>query len=409
MQSGVRLLMVGSTTSIEHPDSIRARFDRTRLLDALLEATHCASMAIIAPQAPHKSIAAMKVELEIRWRIGPDEAEDVDPLLFRLLDAVQQGDNLRAAARRTGVSYRHAWGLLRHWEEQFGAGLVLLERGRGASILPLGQRLLAAAQRAGGRLAPTLQSLAAELEHDLIRMTDAAHPVRISASHDVALQRLVGRLNEQAPPRFNLQHRGSVESLRHLAAGRCEIAGFHVPTEPTMEHIHAEFRRLAPAGQFEIVHFACRRQGLILPRDNPDRVRGLTDLAERRLPFVNRQPGSGTRLLFDALLGDEGIAADRIVGYECEEFTHQAVAAMVASERARVGFGIANAASDFGLHFIPLATEDYLLAWPRSAIGSDWHDALKRILADHEAMAALGQLPGYDFQAAGEAGSLARR
>lgn len=348
----------------------------------------------------------MKVELEIRWRIGPDRAEDVDPLLFRLLEAIQQGDNLRAAARRCGVSYRHAWGLLQYWEKQFGAGLVLLERGRGASMLPLGQRLLAAKHRAAGRLAPTLQSLAAELEHDLIRITDADHPIRISASHDVALQRLIGLLNDAAPPRFNLQHRGSTESLRHLAGGRCEIAGFHVPVDPPIERIHAEFRRLVPASDFEIVHFACRRQGLIVPRDNPDRVRGLTDVAERRFPFVNRQQGSGTRLLLDALLEKEGIATDRIVGYGVEEFTHQAVAAMVASDHARVGFGTANAAADFGLHFIPVATEHYLLAWPRSAIGSDWHAALTRILGDSGAMDALSELPGYDFRGAGKEASL---
>ena len=350
----------------------------------------------------------MKVELEIRWRIGPDGVEDVDPLLFRLLEAIQQGDNLRAAARRTGVSYRHAWGLLQHWEKRFGAGLVLLERGRGASMLPLGQRLLAAAHRAAGRLAPTLQSLAAELEDDLIRMTDTDQPVRISASHDIALQRLVGLLNDRAPPRFGLQHHGSTECLRQLAAGRCQIAGFHVPVNPPMEHINAEFRRLAPASDFEIVHFARRRQGLILPRCNPDEVQKLEDLAAGRLSFVNRQEGSGTRLLFDALLAAEGIAANRIVGYENEEFTHQAVAAMVASEHARAGFGVANAAADFGLHFVPLATEHYLLAWPRSAIGSDWHAALVRMLGEPETMAALRPLPGYDFECAGEKASLAK-
>jgi molybdate transport repressor ModE-like protein len=365
-------------------------------------------MAAVAPGAA-SAHRRMKVELEIHWRIGRNRAEAVDPLLFRLLEAIQQGDNLRAAARRTGVSYRHAWGLLQYWEKQLGTELVRLERGRGASILPLGQHLLAAAHRATGRVAPTLQGLAAELEHDLIRLTDADHPLRISASHDVALQRLVGLLNDRSPPRFNLQHRGSIDSLRQLADGQCEIAGFHVPVEPPMEPIRAEFRRLAPASRFEIVHFARRRQGLILPRHNPDGVGGLADLAEQRLSFVNRQQGSGTRLLFDALLAAEGIPADRIVGYGCEEFTHQAVAAMVASEHARAGFGVANAAADFGLHFLPLATEHYLLGWARDANGSEWHAALQRILGDREAMAALIALPGYDFRGAGEACSLTTR
>ncbi len=351
----------------------------------------------------------MNVELEIRWRIGPEQAEEVDPLLFRLLEAIQQGDNLRAAAARAGVSYRHAWGVLQHWEKRFGAGLVLLERGRGASMLPLGECLLAAAHRTAAKLDPTMQSLAAELEQDLMRITDSGRPVRISASHDIALQRLVALLNDRGPPRFNLQHRGSTESLRHLAAGRCEIAGFHVPTEPPIQRIHNEFRRLAPPGDFETVCFARRRQGLILPRGNPDQISGLLDLADRRLSFVNRQRGSGTRLLLDELLATEGIAADQIVGYECEEFTHQAVAAMVASDHARVGFGVANAAAEFRLHFLPLATEHYILAWQRSATGSDWQDALKRALGDHGTLSALSELPGYDFQVIGEAQSLGPR
>lgn len=351
----------------------------------------------------------MKAELDIRWRIGADQLRDVDPTLFRLLEAIQQGDNLRAAAQRAGVSYRHAWGLLQFWAKEFGCELVQLERGRGASMLPLGECLLQAAQRSTSRLAPSLQSLAAELEHDLSRLTDAAQPARISASHDIALQKLVELLNQQAPPRFNLQHRGSLESLRQLASGHCDIAGFHVPTDPLIPDISAAFRQLLPGASFELVHFAGRSQGLILPRDNPQAIFSLDDLINSGALFVNRQAGSGTRLLFDALLARNHIDTDRINGYGREEFTHQAVAAMIASGHAQAGFGIAHAATEFGLAFVPLAIEHYLLAWNRNAAGSEWLTTLTKFVHDRASLNALGTLTGYDLSDCGQPTSLSAR
>ncbi|MDT8437591.1 MAG: substrate-binding domain-containing protein [Wenzhouxiangellaceae bacterium] len=351
----------------------------------------------------------MKVELDIHWRIGLNEARAVDPLLFRLLEAIERGDNLREATRSAGVSYRHAWGLLQQWQDELGVELVELQRGRGARMLPLGQALLGAARHARGRLAPTLASLAAELEHDLIRLTDQDQPVRISASHDSALRLLVDHLNVDAPPRFNLQHRGSLESLRQLAGERCELAGFHLPEDPPQPAIGARFRPLVPSGAFELLHFVRRRQGLILPPGNPRAVRSLADLAAQHVPFINRQPGSGTRLLFDALLTRAEIAPDAIEGYAREEYTHQAVAAMVASGRAEAGFGIAHAAADFGLDFVPLASERYLLAFPRRLADSGWVQRLRAALDDAGHDPRLTGMPGYDFTDCGQPAGIEAR
>jgi putative molybdopterin biosynthesis protein len=89
-------------------------------------------------------------------------------------------------------------------------------------------------------------------------------------------------------------------------------------------------------------------------------VLGLTDLVRPGLRFVNRQPGSGTRLLTEHLLHEAGLDAERIAGFHgpCED-THVAVAAAVASGAADVGVGIEAAAASFGLHFVPLVQEDY--------------------------------------------------
>jgi len=110
------------------------------------------------------------------------------------------------------------------------------------------------------------------------------------------------------------------------------------------------------------VRFADRDQGLILPRANPARIAGLADVAARGLRFINRQRGSGTRLLIDQILMHERIDAAKLAGYGNEEFTHAAVAATVASGGADAGFGLRAAAADYRLAFVPLVRERYFLA-----------------------------------------------
>jgi molybdate-binding protein len=102
---------------------------------------------------------------------------------------------------------------------------------------------------------------------------------------------------------------------------------------------------------------------LILPRGNPANIRNFRDLATHKLRFVNRQRGSGTRiLLIDRIIDDEKVEASALNGYGTEEFTHPAVAATVASGGADAGFGLRAAAAEYGLAFVPLVRERYFLA-----------------------------------------------
>jgi molybdate-binding protein len=117
--------------------------------------------------------------------------------------------------------------------------------------------------------------------------------------------------------------------------------------------------------------------------------------------FVNRDPDSGTRLLFDQVLAQHRIDAGAINGYEQIEFTHAAVAAYVASDMADVTFGVEAAARQFELDFINLVTEDYFFMCRKQTLELD---AVKRLLAmmqDAEFQAAISQLPGYTVSDAG--------
>jgi molybdate-binding protein len=128
---------------------------------------------------------------------------------------------------------------------------------------------------------------------------------------------------------------------------------------------------------------------------NPLRITRLRDLARARVRFVNRQSGSGTRLLLDRLLAAERLRAAQIHGYPQEEFTHAAVAATVASGMADAAFGIEAAARQHGLAFVPLATERYFLAARKATLERPAPRKFVAALAGKAYARILRGLPGY--------------
>ncbi len=345
----------------------------------------------------------MDVRLDIQWAIGLEKSESLDELVFRLLSVVEDGSSLRQAAEDCGTSYRHAWGLMRDWEQRLGAPLLILERGRGAALSDLGRTVLWAQRRAQARLAPTLDSLGAEIAEELAVLLDRTAPLRLVASHDLALELLRQRYTARGARKLSVQYRGSLDAVRQLIAGRCDLAGYHIPDLAQAAEIGEQFARLLPPADYQIVRFVDRSQGLILPRGNPDRLETLADLAETEATFINRQPGSGTRLLFDHLLAQAGIQPAEIRGYASEEFTHLAVAAMVASGAADAGFGVQAAAERFDLAFVAMAREHFLLAYRKTALDSERLAGLINLLqTDPDLHAAVHELPGYDASPIGQ-------
>ena len=194
---------------------------------------------------------------------------------------------------------------------------------------------------------------------------------------------------------------GSLDALVQYGAGRVDIAGFHVPLGTQHDEIRRLVLRSLRARIDRLVPFADREQGLIVPRGNPERLQSFRDIAEKQLRFVNRQRGSGTRLLIDGLLANGGIDSARIVGYGNEEFTHAAVAATVASNGADVGFGLRAAAAKFALDFVPQARERYWLAVRSATLQSVPMTRFIQILHSPLFARITKRLPGYDSIAAG--------
>ena len=339
----------------------------------------------------------MRLVPEIGWRVASGRHAPLDPRLLRLLGAIRTHATLRAAATEIGLSYRAAWSLIGDTGRLLGVPVAELQRGRGARLTPAGEQLLAADSRAAQRLGE------AGLEVDLRGARTAAHApsaVAVAASHDLLLTAFCDRWAKPAGLVGDLVFKGSLESLGALTRGEAQVAGFHVAM-PMEEAAASALRRLLDPRRDVLLRFAAREQGLIVPRGNPKRLRSFADVAARHAWFVNRQRGSGTRLLIDQLLQQADLDPSAIRGYGAEEFTHLAVAATVAAGRAGAGFGLRAAASRFKLDFVPLRRETYWLALRSRRLDTEWGRRLREGLAGEPLRRAARGLPGYQISGAG--------
>ncbi|MFM8321528.1 MAG: substrate-binding domain-containing protein, partial [Chloroflexota bacterium] len=160
-------------------------------------------------------------------------------------------------------------------------------------------------------------------------------------------------------------------------------------------------RRLFPGQRMALLTLAHRRIGLIVPPGNPQQITRLEDLARPGVTFVNRQPGSGTRVWLDVQLRRLGIHPQDIAGYPDERRTHSEVAASIAKGQGSAGLGVQTAALAFGLDFIFLNTERYELVMPYKVWERPAMQSLQRWLATPEAHRVIQELGGYEVTETG--------
>ena len=343
---------------------------------------------------------AHKISIVPTWSFRDEQGRELDPQLFDLLRHIDTEGKLTSAARATGISYRHAWNQLNRWAQFFGTPLVELQKGRGARLTPLGAKLLWAEKRVIARLEPQLDNITSELNLELSRLFAGSRPrLRLHASHGYAVELL---------PRFatefelDLQYQKMGDTLSQLARNQCDLAGFHLPAEVLTQSMLALPARLLKADSHRIIRFITRQQGLMVAAGNPLNICALADLNRPGLRFINREQESGTRLLLDELLRREGLPESVSLALPAFEYTHSAIAAHVAAGMADVGFGVQPPASQFGLDFIPLAREHYLLACHRETLQHPAGQALLQQLRGDAFQAAVNDLPGYDARHCGE-------
>jgi molybdate-binding protein len=162
------------------------------------------------------------------------------------------------------------------------------------------------------------------------------------------------------------------------------------------------YAEILPSSGYRLISFVRRRQGLIVRAGNPKGVAGVADLCRPDIRMVNRQRGSGTRALLEFMLSSRGLDRDRISGYDDEETTHAAVAALVAGGQADVGFGVEAAAANYRLAFVPVCTERYFLACRVDDLEAPAIVALMAIIRSDGFRRRVDRLAGYSLPEAGE-------
>lgn len=319
----------------------------------------------------------------------PDVREIEVELTRKLYSPLGEDEYVRAVAARVG-------GRLVATPLRRGAGVITsLSR---ANVLITIPRFSEGA-RAGTRVTARALRPLAQIERTLLAV----------GSHDVALDLLAGRLATdgveagEGAGRVELvsAHVGSIAGLVALRERATHLAGTHVLDPATGRYNDAAVRRYGPREPVALIRLGEREQGLLVARGNPLRIDSLGALARTRARYVNRQPDAGTRILIDALLAREAIAPDAIEGYERVEFSHLAVAQVVANGSADAGLAIRAAARAFDLGFVPVAWEPYELALPASSLGEPRIERLVAILRDPAFRAEVEALGGYDCRDAG--------
>ncbi len=244
------------------------------------------------------------------------------------------------------------------------------------------------------------EEVEAELLEDLNRIKNN---IIVTGSHDLVLDILRNELQEEFSD-FNLVsfNVGSMGGLLALKQKRTHLATAHLLDPESGEYNFPYIKKMLPQKELIVVNLTYREQGIMVKRGNPKNIKGIDDLVKKDIKFINRQKGSGTRVLLDYLLKKKGINPLNIQGYSQEEYTHLMVASVVAEGNVDTGLGILSAAKAFGLDFVPVAKERYDIIIPK-----EYHSSLKirkllTIIRSEKFRKKVLNLGGYDLSQSGK-------
>jgi putative molybdopterin biosynthesis protein len=224
----------------------------------------------------------------------------------------------------------------------------------------------------------------------------------VIGSHDPLIDELSDILRlRKSKVSMSSAHVGSMGGILAVRKGEAHIAGTHLLDECTGEYNKSFIRKLIPDGNIKLIECVKRKQGLILQKGNPKNITCVADLANAGIRYVNRQKGSGTRILLDYLCKKENIDTADIYGYDREEFTHTSVAALVAVNSADAGLGIYSVAKMYNLDFLYICDEEYDLLVPDFALELPAVQEIVEILKSQELKKRLEALGGYTLQTPG--------
>ncbi len=225
----------------------------------------------------------------------------------------------------------------------------------------------------------------------------------VIGSHDPLLDELGDMLHlENNSVYMSSSHVGSMGGIMAIRRGEAHAAGCHLLNTENGEYNMAFIKKYFPKGGVKLIRCVGRQQGMMVAKGNPLNIQKFSDIAKAGVRYVNRQKGSGTRILTDYLCKQEGLDTNAIYGYDREELTHTSVAAQIASGSADAGMGIYSAAKLYGLDFINVCIEEYDLLIPDHAWDTPMVQQLLVTLKSDAFKEKILSLGGYTVENPGE-------
>jgi len=233
--------------------------------------------------------------------------------------------------------------------------------------------------------------------------TDLRGRVHILGSHDFSLD-VMRDIIKKSNPGIDLlsTHIGSLSGIIALQKGVVDLCTTHILDEKEKVYNIPVVKKYLGTRPALLINLAKRIQGLVVAKGNPKGVKSVSDLARSDIRFINRQAGSGTRILLDTMLAEQGIGRDSVRGYDREEFTHAAVGVLVKDGIADVGLAIHPIARLFGLDFIPLIEEEYDLLVTREFSEEKRFSVVMDAILSAEFARRLQELGGYKTDQTGK-------
>jgi len=246
---------------------------------------------------------------------------------------------------------------------------------------------------AGSEVKVRLLSQAEKLENTVV----------VIGSHDPLLDELGDMLHVADSELFmSSSHVGSMGGIMAIRRGEAHAAGCHLLDTATGEYNIAFIKKYFPKGGVKLVRCVGRQQGMMVAKGNPLNIQKFSDIAKEGIRYVNRQKGSGTRILTDYLCKQENLDTSAVYGYDREELTHTSVAAQIVSGSADAGMGIYSAAKLYDLDFIPICIEEYDLIIPDNAWDTPQVQKMIEVLKSEAFKNKILSLGGYTVNAPGE-------
>ena len=225
----------------------------------------------------------------------------------------------------------------------------------------------------------------------------------VIGSHDPLLDELADRMHvENGGVYMSSSHVGSMGGIMAIRRGEAHAAGCHLLDTESGEYNIAFMRKYFPNGGVKLIRCVGRQQGMMVQKGNPLKIEKFADIAKDGVRYVNRQKGSGTRILTDYLCKKDNVNPDSIYGYDREELTHTSVAAQIVSGSADAGMGIYSAAKLYDLDFLPICIEEYDLIIPDHAWDTPMVQQLIATLKSEAFREKILAMGGYTLENPGE-------